>query len=61
MITLFLISMSTNTIFPFMAIYSTRTLGALNTSLLLSLGIILNFLFSIISGSLSDKFGRKKS
>lgn len=60
MITLFLISMSTNTIFPFMAIYSTRALGALNTSLLLSLGIILNFLSSIISGSLSDKFGRKK-
>lgn len=60
LVTIFLNTFSTNMIFPFIAIYSYREIGPIWSSTLLSLAIIFNFIASLISGSISDKIGRRK-
>ncbi len=59
-LTLFITSMSTNMIFPFMAIYFASKIGATQASLFLSLIVVINFAASIYGGNLSDRIGRRK-
>lgn len=60
LMTIFLITLTSNMVFPFMAIYFAKKIGAGQASLFLSIAIILNFVSSIWGGNFADKVGRKK-
>jgi MFS transporter, DHA1 family, multidrug resistance protein B len=59
-VTIFLTTLTTNMIFPFMAIYFAKTIGPVQTSIFLSLSIIINLISSILGGNFADNYGRKK-
>lgn len=57
---IFISTMQSNMVFPFMSIYFAKNIGLVQTSIFMSAAIIISFIASIWGGDLSDKIGRKK-
>ncbi|SEB10059.1 MFS transporter [Paenibacillus sp. 276b] len=59
-IIIFFSTLTSNMIFPFMAIYFARFIGISATSIILSIAILCNIAAGMLGGYFSDRIGRKK-
>lgn len=57
---IFISTLQSNMVFPFMSIYFAFNIGLVQTGIFMSGAIVISFIASIFGGDLSDKIGRKK-